>query len=111
MPVLSTLNSSQIAICDRTLRELHFIAPNRGIIAAIVLSNPRLTSRIRAHYRGDYREEGVLESCERELLMDSFALFYTGHYWPVYSDNHDASVEFFDELMERTSETGWVFTD
>lgn len=110
MPRLSTLSSAQIAICDNTLRSKGLIAPNRAIVAALVMTSPTLVRCLRQYYTGDV-SHGTLDTYERGYLLDAVASNYCQAGWPCNMDGDDTMLRFSNTLVENASKSGWVFTD
>lgn len=111
MPRLSTLTPSQIAVCDNTLKRRGMIAPNKAILAAIIMTSPTLVRCLKSYYSGDISAGGTLDTYEREYLMDAVAENYCRGPWPGNMDSDDVMQRFSDTLVENASITGWVFTD
>jgi hypothetical protein len=113
MPKLSTLKPFHIAYCDNTLRDRGMIAPNKAILAAIVLTNPRLTSLlVRLYHENETDFTGLpamLDTMEREYLLDTVAQHYTGQHWPANAASQGEMEFFKHQMLERASECGWVF--
>jgi hypothetical protein len=108
MPRLATLTAAQIDICDNTLRERGMIAPNKAILAAIVMTSPTLVRCLKAYYPGDV-SDGTLDTYERDYLMDAVANNYCQADWPCFGDDIVVAARFMDTLVENASKTGWVF--
>jgi hypothetical protein len=109
MPRLSTLTSSQISICNNTLKGRGIIAPNKAILAAIIMTSPTLVRCLKSYYTGDV-SNGTLDTYERDYLMDAVAQHYCRTDWPCFGDSDEVNNRFVDTFVENASKAGWVFS-
>jgi hypothetical protein len=112
MPRLSTLKPQHLEVCDNTLKSRGMIAPNRAIIAAIVIANPTLVRLLITGYSGEITRKAkcpTLDTYEREYLLDAVANQYAGSPWPYNCDSEEVVFAFRDRLVENASQAGWVF--
>lgn len=86
------------------------IAPNKAIVAAIVMTSPTLVRCLKSNYTGDVNR-GTLDTYERDYLMDAVAANYCRTEWPCNMDSDEVMQRFSDTLVENASISGWVFTD
>ncbi len=116
MPRLCTLAPHHLEICDNTLRERGLIAPNKALLAAIIIKDPKLVrllitgypKRIAIHWK-DRKTPPILDTYDREHLLDVISNEYTDMVWPCNCDSDDYIKEFTSKLVERASQSGWVF--
>lgn len=108
MPQLATLSKDQLQICDNTLRARGLIAPNKAILAAIIVQSPTLVRCLVRYYR-EKVTDGTLDTYERGYLLDAVADFYCKAGWPCNGDSMTYQETFADMLYEKASYSGWVF--
>jgi hypothetical protein len=114
MPRLSTLSAQHLEVCDNTLKERGLIAPNRALLAAIIMKHPRLMRLLITGYSGSLILKWgppSLDTYERGYLMDAIGLEYADAHWPCNMDGDEVMERFSEMLVERASQSGWVFTD
>lgn len=112
MPKLITLTPQHLEVCDNTLRERGLIAPNRALLAAIIMKHPTLVRLLRTGYSGPLlRKWGPpsLDTYERGYLMDAIALEYADTDWPCNMDGDEVMERFSHALVDNASKSGWTF--
>lgn len=112
MPKLITLSKQHLEVCDNTLRAKGLIAPNRALLAAIILKHPTLVRHLRTGYSGELiRKWGPpkLDTYESDYLFDAIAQEYAEMHWPCFGDTAEITAIFQERLVERASQAGWVF--